>query len=167
MPKQVYTWTKVRPGDIISFRYNQTLQTLLVLNPMLPFTKKDGGKSIHLVGLKLEEKGTVRTIRNQPALVRILETIGEIKLVEGNDDIFRIDIPDVLPRLGVRKDVYLKIERFLTQNAVYRTYNYNEARKSQVFLEPIELPRNVVKKLLEDRNKSVEKLIEDEDLNED
>ena len=50
---------------------------------------------------------------------------------------------------------------------MYRTYNYNEARKSQVFLEPIELPRNVVKKLLEDRNKSVEKLKEDEDLNED
>jgi hypothetical protein len=134
---------------------------------MLPFTKKDGGKSLHLIGLKLEEKGTVRTIRNQPALVRILETVGEIKLVEGNDDIFRIDIPNVSPRLGVRKDVYLKIERFLKQNAVYRTYNYNEARKSQVFLEPIELPRNVVKKLLEDRNKSVEKLKEDEDLNED
>tara|TARA_R100001509_G_scaffold99890_2_gene58398 strand:+ start:165 stop:569 length:405 start_codon:yes stop_codon:yes gene_type:complete len=134
---------------------------------MLPFTKKDGGKSLHLIGLKLEEKGTIRTIRNQPALVRILETVGEIKLVEGNDDIFRIDIPNVSPRLGVRKDVYLKIERFLKQNAVYRTYNYNEARKSQVFLEPIELPRNVVKKLLEDRNKSVEKLIEDEDLNED
>ena len=167
MPKKVYTWTKVKPGDIISFRYNQTLQTLLVLNPMLPFTKKDGGKSLHLIGLKLEEKGTIRTIRNQPALVRILETVGEIKLVEGNDDIFRIDIPNVSPRLGVRKDVYLKIERFLKQNAVYRTYNYNEARKSQVFLEPIELPRNVVKKLLEDRNKSVEKLKEDEDLNED
>ena len=165
MPKQVYTWTKVRPGDIISFRYNQTLQTLLVLNPMLPFTKKDGGKSLHLIGLKLEEKGTIRTIRNQPALVRILETVGEIKLVEGNDDIFRIDIPNVSPRLGVRKDVYLKIERFLKQNAVYRTYNYNEARKSQVFLEPIELPQNVVKKLLEDK-KAAEELTEDEESSE-
>ena len=40
MPKQVYTWGKVKPGDIISFRYKgkQTtgkLATILVLNPIV------------------------------------------------------------------------------------------------------------------------------------
>ena len=30
---------------------------------------------------------------------------------------------------------------------MYRTYNFNEARKSQVFLEPIELPKNVIEKI--------------------
>ena len=81
MPKQKYTWGKVQTGDIISFRYNANLQTLLVLNTKIPFKKKDGSKSLHLVGLKLEERGTVPTIRNKPALVQILETIGEIKVV--------------------------------------------------------------------------------------
>jgi len=147
MPKQVYAWGKVKAGDIISFRYNQNLNTLLVLNIQLPFRKKDGTKSLHLVGLKLEEKGTIRTIRSQPMLVTILETIGEIKLVEGNDDIFRLDIPNT-QRLGVRKDVYTKIERFLKTNSVYRTYDYMKAKKSQVFLEPIELPKNVIETII-------------------
>ena len=55
MPKQIYTWGKVVTGDIISFRYKGKrsrglLTTLLVLNPRLPFTKKDGTKNFHLVG---------------------------------------------------------------------------------------------------------------------
>ena len=40
MPKQVYTWGSVEAGDIISFRYNNKLQTILVLNNKLPFKKR-------------------------------------------------------------------------------------------------------------------------------
>ena len=147
MPKKIYTWSQILAGDIISFRYNQNLNTVLVLNPKIPFKKKDGTKSLHLVGLKLEEKSEIRTIKSKPLLVSILETIGKIELVEGTDDIFRVDIEGTSPTRGVRKDVYTRIERFLKQNAVYRTYNFNEARKSQVFLEPIELPKNVIEKI--------------------
>ena len=62
MPKQVYTWGKVKAGDIISFRYKgkqltPTLTTILVLNPRIPYTRKDKTKVYHLVGLKLEEQG--------------------------------------------------------------------------------------------------------------
>ena len=58
MPKQVYTWGKVKAGDIISFRYKgkqltPTLTTILVLNPRIPYTRKDKTKVYHLVGLKL------------------------------------------------------------------------------------------------------------------
>tara|TARA_B100001063_G_scaffold212706_1_gene211846 strand:- start:257 stop:484 length:228 start_codon:yes stop_codon:yes gene_type:complete len=75
MSKQIYTWGKVRAGDIISFRYkgkNTTglLQTLLVFNPKLPYVKKDGSKSFHLVGLKLESRGNIPTIRSKPILVQ-------------------------------------------------------------------------------------------------
>ena len=57
MPKQVYTWGKVTAGDIISFRYKGkkatgTLTTLLVLNPRMPYTRKDKTKTFHLIGLK-------------------------------------------------------------------------------------------------------------------
>ena len=75
MAKQVYTWGKVRAGDIISFRYKGnkptgTLTTLLVFNPKLPHTKKDGTKTFHLVGLKLEDRGTIPMIKNKPMLVQ-------------------------------------------------------------------------------------------------
>ena len=148
MSKLVYTWGKVVAGDIISFRYNQNLQTLLVLNTKLPYIKKDGAKSIHLVGLKLEERGTIPTIRNKPALVQILETIGEIKVVSGDDYIYRIEIPNVGSR-GVKQNVYQKIKGKLKNFSVYRTYDYKRAKKSQVFLEPIVLPKDISEALIE------------------
>ena len=54
MPKKIYNWAKVKAGDIISFRYKGkkptgTLTTLLVFNPKIPYTRKDGSKTFHLV----------------------------------------------------------------------------------------------------------------------
>tara|TARA_B100001094_G_C17674901_1_gene550564 strand:+ start:13 stop:477 length:465 start_codon:yes stop_codon:yes gene_type:complete len=147
MAKQVYTWSKVTAGDIISFRYKGnkptgTLTTLLVMNPKLPFTKKDGNKTFHLIGLKLEERGTIPTIRSKPILVQLLERVGEIQVVSGDDQIYRINIKNVGAR-GAIKQIYEKIKRYITNNSVYRTYNWNEARKSAVFLEPITLPKGL------------------------
>ena len=147
MSKQIYTWSKVRAGDIISFRYkgkNTTglLQTLLVFNPKLPYVKKDGSKSFHLVGLKLESRGNIPTIRSKPILVQLLEKVGGIEVVSGDDEIFRVSIKGLGPR-GVTPRLYDKIKRKLNQFAVYRTYDYEEARRSQVFLEPIKLPKDI------------------------
>ena len=59
MTKQIYNLCKVTAGDIISFRYKGKkptglLTTILVLNPKFPYTRKDGTKTFHLNGLKLE-----------------------------------------------------------------------------------------------------------------
>ena len=86
MPKQIYTWGKVEAGDIISFRYkgkkpSGALTTVLVFNPKLPYTKKDGTKTFHLVGLKLEDRGTIPIIKNKPMLVQLLERVGNIEVV--------------------------------------------------------------------------------------
>jgi len=152
MSKQIYTWGKVRAGDIISFRYkgkNTTglLQTLLVFNPKLPYVKKDGSKSFHLVGLKLESRGNIPTIRSKPILVQLLEKVGGIEVVSGDDEIFRVSIKGLGPR-GVTPRLYDKIKRKLNQFAVYRTYDYEEARRSQVFLEPIKLPKDIREALI-------------------
>ena len=77
MPKQVYSWGKVRAGDIISFRYKGkkqtgTLTTLLVFNPRLPYTRKNGSKTFHLVGLKLEDSGTIPIIKNNDGNINAL-----------------------------------------------------------------------------------------------
>ena len=152
MPKKIYNWGKVQAGDIVSFRYRGkkstgTLTTLLVFNPKLPYTKKDGTKTFHLVGLKLEDRGTIPVIKNKPMLVQLLERIGEIEVVSGDDQIFRVVIENLGAR-GVRKQTYNKIKRYIEKYSVYRTYDYTEARKSQVFLEPIVLPKELREALI-------------------
>ena len=59
--KQPYTWNRVKPGDIISFKYKSKstgknlVQSILVLNPQLNVSLKNGKKTKHLIGIKLEE----------------------------------------------------------------------------------------------------------------
>ena len=153
MPKQIYSWGKVTAGDIISFRYKgkkptSTLTTLLVLNPRIPYTRKDKTKTFHLVGLKLESLGNVPTIKAKPILVQLLERVGEIQVISGEDEIYRIEISGIGPR-GVRQATYNKLKQYINKHAVYRTYDYNEAKKSGVFLEPIKLPKPLVEVLVE------------------
>ena len=153
MPKQIYNWSRVKAGDIISFRYKGkkptgTLTTLLVFNPRIPYTRKDGSKTFHLVGLKLEDRGTIPMIRNKPMLVQLLEKVGNIQVVSGDDQIYRVVIENVGNR-GVKKDTYSKLKQHIERYSVYRTYDYNEARRSQVFLEPIVLPKEFREALVE------------------
>ena len=153
MPKQVYTWGKVRAGDIISFRYEGkispgSLTTILVLNPRIPYTKKDKTKTFHLVGLKLESRGVIPMIKSKPILVELLERIGDIKIVDEESGIYRVEITDVGSR-GLKRATYQKIKRYIEKHSIYRTYDYMKAKKSQVFLEPIILPEEFKEMLLE------------------
>ncbi len=153
MPKQIYTWGKVEAGDIISFRYkgkkpSGALTTVLVFNPKLPYIKKDGTKTFHLVGLKLEDRGTIPIIKNKPMLVQLLERVGNIEVVSGDDEIYRVEIKGVGVR-GVRKATYDKLKQYIERYSVYRTYDYMEAKKSQVFLEPISFPKEFREALIE------------------
>ena len=153
MPKQIYNWGKVQAGDIISFRYKGkkttgTLTTLLVFNPKIPYIRKDGSKTFHLVGLKLEDRGTIPMIRNKPMLVQLLERVGNVQVVSGDDQIYKIVIENVGTR-GVRQQTYKKLKQYIERYSVYRTYDYNEARRSQVFLEPIVLPKDFREALVE------------------
>jgi|TARA_R110000822_G_scaffold202647_2_gene339670 hypothetical protein len=152
MTKQVYTWGKVTAGDIISFRYKGkkatgTLTTLLVLNPRIPYKRKDGTKTFHLNGLKLESRGNIPTIKSKPMVVQLLERFGDIQVVDGENGIFRINLPNTGPR-GVTKNIYNKLKNYINKYSVYRTYDYMEAKKSAVFLEPIALPKALVEVLV-------------------
>ena len=69
--KQPHNWGKVKPGDIISFRYKPKsgnppkTQTILVLNPRLNVTLKDGKTTKQLIGIKLEESNKIKLRLNQ------------------------------------------------------------------------------------------------------
>jgi hypothetical protein len=152
MTKQVYTWGKVTAGDIISFRYKGkkatgTLTTLLVLNPRIPYKRKYGTKTFHLNGLKLESRGNIPTIKSKPMVVQLLERFGDIQVVDGENGIFSINLPNSGPR-GVTKNIYNKLKNYINKYIVYRTYDYMEAKKSAVFLEPIALPKALVEVLV-------------------
>ena len=58
-----------------------------------------------------------------------------------NDQIYRVIFENTGTR-GVRKQFYTKVKNLIEQYGVYRTYDYEEVRKSQVFLEPIVLPKD-------------------------
>ena len=116
MPKQVYTWGKVTAGDIISFRYKgkqptPSLTTILVLNPRIPYTRKDKTKTFHLIGLKLERSGVIPIIRNKPILVQLLERVGEVQVIDEDNGIYRVEIKGTGPR-GVRRATYNKLKRY-------------------------------------------------------
>ena len=150
MPKQIYTWNKVNAGDIISFRYkgkktSSKLTTILVLNPKLPVTGKN---TFHLVGLKLESQGVRPVVKDKEILAKLLNRIGIIEVVSGDDGIFRVDITGT-NNLGAKRDIYIKTKRQIDKYNLYRTYDYQEARKSSVFLEPIALPKQLVEVLVE------------------
>ena len=152
MSKQIYSWNKVRAGDIISFRYESKsgnrLTTILVLNQKLPVSRVDETQTFHLVGLKLETQGIRPVLRDKQVLVNLLESIGVIEVVDFDNEIYKLSITNTNSR-GVKRNVYDKLKRRLKKYNLYRTYDYEKAIKSQVFLEPIVLPKNIREGLVE------------------
>ena len=146
MSKKIYSWDKVSTGDIISFRYPSKgvsrNVTVLVLNPK--FKVKTG---FHLIGLKLESQGSVPIIKNKGILEKLLSKLGKVRVVDFKDEIYKVVIGGADSK-GAKKITYDKIKRQVEKYNIYRTYIYEKARKSQVFLEPIELPDSLIKELI-------------------
>ena len=114
MPKQIYTWNKVKTGDIISFRYKGKkptglLTSIIVLNPKFPYVRKDNTTGFYLIGLKLESVGLRALIEDKTTLVRLLKSIGTIKIVDAEDEIYRVEVTNV-GYLGTKEELYKKIK---------------------------------------------------------
>ena len=62
--------------------------------------------------------------------------------------IFRVEISGVTPQ-GAPRTTYKKLKTIIQKNSLYRTYDYKQARKSPIFLEPIKLPNKFVEVLVE------------------
>ena len=143
--KQPYNWNKVKPGDIISFRYKSKstgrtlVNSILVLNPKLPVQRKDGSSTFHLIGVKLEESNKINLKLDQRQ-IRTLETIGEFKSIDSKNKLYELVIkPNFLinDKKGIKKQAYDKIARSLDIAGQYRTYDWRKATRVAVFLEPI------------------------------
>ena len=143
MGKIAYNWNKVNRGDIISFRYRTKegrilRRTILVLEPKLRNKAKNPTSNYLLHGIQLE-------ISNQPVISNIktiLESAGEVGVVDADKKIFNVELN------RSTKNVYNKVKNLINKNGMFRTYNYDKARKSQVFLEDLRLPEDFVKELI-------------------
>ena len=145
MPKQIIKWAQVQPGDIVSFKYRSEkskrtlMQSVLVLNPKINVKLKDGTQKRQMIGLKLEES-------NRPTIVlsskrKLLETIGDLHLVDEENKIYRIKIQSqyIISNLqGVKESFYKKIKSAIRGKDIYRVYNWDKI-SATVHLEPIVL----------------------------
>jgi len=134
MAKLSYSWSKVSPGDIISFVYKSNegkrlRRTILVLTP----------KRKNLIhGIQLE----VSNIPTNPEIKKILESAGTPQVVDGDKKIYRVMLG------GTAKKTYNKLKMVINKYGIYRTFNYDKAKKSSVMLEDLKLPSSFVKELV-------------------
>ena len=143
--KQPYNWRRVKPGDIISFKYKSKstgknlFNSILVLNPKLNVTLKDGTSTKHLIGIKLEESNIISLELNQKQ-VMLLEKIGDFKKIDDKNNLYKLEIKEMFilnDIKGIKQSAYDKISKSLNIKGQYRTYDYKTAKKSAVYLEPI------------------------------
>ena len=132
-----YNWSKVDKGDIISFQYRGTNKKLL-RRTILVLEKNLKGM-LHGIVLELSN----RIIGSQ--VKEILEIAGKTKAVDSKKKVYRVELD------GESKDVYKRLKDLIKRYGVYRTFKYEKARKSQVFLEDLTLPASFIKELNEDQ----------------
>jgi hypothetical protein len=149
--KQPHSWGKVKAGDIISFRYKPKsgnppkVQTILVLNPKLNVNLKNGKTTQHLIGIKLEESNRV-SFRLSKKQVGILEQVGNLVNIDEKNNLFKLEVKSqflVNDIKGVKQSAYDKISKSLDIQGNYRTYDYSIAKRSSVYLEPIQVAKGI------------------------
>ena len=142
-----YGWSRVKAGDIISFKYKSKLskspkvQSVLVLNPKTSVNLKDGTKTKHLIGIKLEESNKI-LLRLTERQISLLETIGEFKKIDDKNNLYKLEIDKrfiVNDIKGIKQEAYDKISKSLDIRGQYRTYDYMTVKKRSVYLEPIRI----------------------------
>jgi len=142
MAKLPYSWSKVSSGDIISFIYEnrdgrKLRRTILVLEPQLVNKAKNPSSKFLLHGIQLE-------VSNRPTLIQmktLLEQAGVTEIVDEQKKIYRVRL------LSDAKGTYKKMRTIINKYGIYRSYNYDKAKKSSVTLEDLRLPTQFIEKL--------------------
>ena len=152
MAKVITQWPRVKPGDIVSFKYKskrsgKTLtHSILVLAKDIDMITKSGKKR-YLVGLKIEQSN--RPMVPRDVIERFLFEIGEVELVDPKNKIYglKLETKGTVGEVKLSR-LWRDIKPFNKSNKLYRTYDWLEAKKSPVYKEPIKLS-NTLKEALE------------------
>ena len=145
MAKLPYSWSKVSAGDIVSFVYKNRdgrnlRRTILVIDPKLLNRAKNKSSQYLVHGIQLE----VSNVPTNMEMKKILETAGTPEVVDEDKKIYRVILD------GNSKQIYRRLKSLIKKHGIYRTYNYDKARKSMVMLEDLRLPNQFLKELLDE-----------------
>tara|TARA_A100001391_G_scaffold125479_1_gene85685 strand:- start:288 stop:728 length:441 start_codon:yes stop_codon:yes gene_type:complete len=145
MAKLPYSWSKVSAGDIVSFVYKNRdgrnlRRTILVIDPKLLNRAKNKSSQYLVHGIQLE----VSNVPTNMEMKKILETAGTPEVVDEDKKIYRVILD------GNSKQIYRRLKTLIKKHGIYRTYNYDKARKSMVMLEDLRLPNQFLKELLDE-----------------
>tara|TARA_Y100001963_G_C6521872_1_gene326976 strand:- start:46 stop:543 length:498 start_codon:yes stop_codon:yes gene_type:complete len=165
MPKVGTSWAQVEPGDIVSFKYQSVVDkskqaktsTILVLNTRFQRKLKNGDIGYYLNGMKLEGSN-ISVFGNRDEAWELLTTVGKLKIVDLQNEIYKIKIEQRYMGIwGAKEKLYISIKKTPQgKKAEYRTYEWDQVRKSAVFLEPIKLPKKKVLLLAEQQGIKVD-----------
>lgn len=139
------TWTKIEPGQIVSFVYaakgqRAVKRTVLCINPDIRYKRKDGSSTRFFVGVQLNTQGEREITPVQ--LNTILKRLGGLESEEGSlgadikENVSKIETEQLVKRLGGFK-------------SRYRTFDLKKCRTKRVFLETDydRIPDTAVKQL--------------------
>ena len=118
---------------VVSFIYQnkegrRLRRTILVLEPKLKGL-------VHGIQLEISNMPTNTEIK------KILESAGTPEVVDGDKKIYRVMLG------GNAKQIYKKMKTLIKRHGIYRTFNYDKARKRSVMLEDLKLPTQFVQEL--------------------
>ena len=158
MSKIGTSWSKVEPGDIVSFRYQSVVDkskqpktsTILVLNTRFQKKLKNGDIGYYLNGMKLEGSN-ISVFGNRDSAYQLLTEVGGLEIVDLENEIYRIKIESkYIGTFGANEKLYTALQKTPQgKKAQFRTYDWDQCRKSAVFFEPIKLPMKKVLLLAE------------------
>ena len=158
MPKIGTNWSQVEPGDIVSFKYQSVVDkskqaktsTLLVLNTRFQKKLISGDTEYYLNGMKLEGSN-ISVFGNRDEAWTLLSEIGKLEIIDLDNEIYKTNIDGkYIGTWGANKKLYDAIQKTPQgKKAQFRTYDWDQVRKSAVFLEPIKLPKKKVLLLAE------------------
>ena len=83
-------------------------------------------------------------VSNKPTLMQmktLLEQAGTTEIVDEKKSIYRVQLD------GTARQIYKKMKVIINKYGIYRSYNYDKARKSSVTLEDLRLPTQFVQEL--------------------
>tara|TARA_A100001515_G_C4591282_1_gene216045 strand:+ start:751 stop:1188 length:438 start_codon:yes stop_codon:yes gene_type:complete len=143
--KKVYAWGKVKRGDIISFIYkskeNRRLRrTILVLEPKLANKSENANSKFLIHGIQLEVSNA--SVVSSRVITEILTESGVVESVD--KDIYRVELKDS------SEEIYKRLKSFIKKNGLYRSFSFEKASRSGVFLEDLRLPEKYKKMLLDE-----------------
>ena len=158
MPKLGTNWSKVEPGDIVSFKYQSVVDisksartsTILVLNTRFQKKLKSGDTGYYLNGMKLEGSN-ISVFGNKDEAWALLNEIGMLEIVDLENEIYKVNLESkYIGTWGANQKLYEALQKTPQgKKAQFRTYNWDQVRKSAVFFEPIKLPKKKVLLLAE------------------